>query len=103
MAPGDVGENVLTRGVDLLALPRGTRLRLGGAATVELTGLRTPCVLMDRFQPGLMAAVLDRDDEGGLVRRAGVMAVVTGSGEVRPGDEVQITLPPEPRTALGPV
>jgi MOSC domain-containing protein YiiM len=101
--PGVMGENVTTRGADLLALPTGTRLRLGPEAVVELTGLRNPCVQLDRFQPGLMAAVLDRDAEGELVRKAGVMAVVVTSGDVRAGDGIAIELPPEPHLRLGPV
>jgi MOSC domain-containing protein YiiM len=101
--PGEMGENVTTRGVDLLALPAGTRLHLGSAAVVEVTGLRNPCAQLDRFQPGLMSAVLDRDEHGGLVRKAGIMAVVLAGGEVRPGDAVRVELPPEPHRALEPV
>lgn len=101
--PGDMGENVTTRGVDLLALPTGTRLRLGPDAVVELTGLRNPCVQLDRFQPGLMGAVLDRDERGGLVRKAGVMAVVLAGGEVRPDDVVRVELPAGPHLPLEPV
>src|SRR5688500_17492392 len=41
--PGDLGENVTTRGIDLLGLPVGARLRLGTEAVVEVTGLRNPC------------------------------------------------------------
>ena len=100
VGPGDLGENVTTRGIDLLALPAGTRLRLGDAAAVELTGLRNPCVQLDRFQHGLTAAVLDRDEEGELVRKAGVMAVVVAGGEVRPGDAIGVELPEEPPRAL---
>jgi MOSC domain-containing protein YiiM len=81
-----MGENVTTRGIDLLALPAGARLRLGRHALVEITGLRNPCVQLDRFQPGLMAAVLARGGDGGLVRKAGVMAVVVAGGDVRPAD-----------------
>jgi hypothetical protein len=101
--PGNMGENVTTRGLDLLALPTGTRLRLGEEAVVEVTGLRNPCVQLDRFQQGLMAAVLDRDDAGELVRKAGVMAVVVAGGEVRPGDPVAVELPPPPHVRLEPV
>jgi hypothetical protein len=100
VGPGDMGENVTTRGVDLLALATGTRLRLGEEAVLEVTGLRNPCVQLDRFQPGLMAAVLDRDADGGLVRRAGVMAVVLTSGDVRPGDGIAVELPAEPHARL---
>lgn len=103
VSPGDVGENVLTRGVDLLALPRGTRVRLGADAVVEVTGLRNPCVQMDRFQDGLMEAVLRRSDDGAVERLAGVMGVVLAGGEVRPGDPVVVELPPGEHLPLTPV
>lgn len=101
--PGDLGENVTTRGIDLLSLPVGARLRLGPEAEVEITGLRNPCSQIDRFQPGLMAAVLDRDASGALVRRSGVMAVVRRGGRVRPGDNILLQLPAPPHHALAPV
>ena len=100
---GMMGENVTTRGVDLLGLPAGARLRLGGETVVEVTGLRNPCAQLDGFQPGLMAAVLARDHDGGLIRKAGVMAVVLASGDVRPGDAVAVELPPPPHAPLAPV
>lgn len=101
--PGDMGENVTTRGLDLLTLPLGTRLHLGDAAIVELSGLRNPCAQLDRFEPGLMKAVLDRDEAGNLVRKSGVMAIVVTGGEVRPGDRIQVTLPALPHEAMQPV
>lgn len=100
VSAGDMGENVTTRGVDLLALPTGTRLAIGAEAVVEITGLRNPCSQLDDFQQGLMAAVLDRDEHGDLVRKSGVMAVVRVSGEVRPGDPITVQLPPEPHRPL---
>jgi MOSC domain-containing protein YiiM len=100
VAPGAIGENVTTRGVDLLGLPTAARLRLGDSAVVELTGLRNPCAQLDRFQRGLMAAVLGRDRDGELVRKAGVMGVVLVSGDVRPGDEISVELPPPPHARL---
>ena len=103
VSPGDVGENVLTRGVDLLALPRGARLRLGAAAVVEVTGLRNPCVQLDRFQDGLMEAVLRRSDDGELERLVGVMGVVLTGGQVRPGDAVAVELPAGEQLPLKPV
>jgi MOSC domain-containing protein YiiM len=103
LAPGEMGENVTTRGVDLLDLPTGTRLTLGEAAIVELTGLRNPCVQLDRHQAGLMAAVLDESPTGDLIRKAGVMAIVIQGGEVRPGDSIQVRLPAEPHRPLKPV
>lgn len=103
IAPGDVGENVTTRGLDLLALPTGTLLRLGEEALVAVTGLRNPCAQLDRFRPGLTAAVLDRDAAGGLVRKAGVMAVVLAGGVVRAGDAITVTVPAGPHRPLLPV
>ncbi len=103
LAPGEMGDNVTTLGIDLLGLPTGTRLQLGGDAVVEVTGLRNPCVQLDRLRPGLMQAVLDRDAEGALVRLAGVMAVVLESGEVCPGDSIGVVLPSPPHRPLTPV
>lgn len=101
--PGDLGENLTTRGVDLLALPTGTVLRIGPEAEIALTGLRNPCSQLDRFQPGLMAAVLDRDAAGRLVRKAGVMGIVRQGGLVRPGDTIVVHPPAIPGGPLEPV
>ncbi|WP_221088452.1 MOSC domain-containing protein [Deinococcus aquaedulcis] len=98
--PADLGENVTTRGLNLLALPRGTRLALGTDAVVELTGLRNPCAQIDAFQPGLLKELVGQDEAGQPVFRAGVMAVVCQDGEARPGDPVVVTLPPEPHERL---
>ena len=103
IAPGQMGENVTTRGIDVLDLPVGTRLRLGETATVEVTGLRNPCAQLDGVAAGLMAATLDRDEDGALVRKAGVMAVVLIAGDVRPGDPIVVETPPEPHQRLEPV
>jgi MOSC domain-containing protein YiiM len=103
VAPGQMGENVTTAGLDLLGLVTGTRLRLGDAAVIEVTGLRNPCAQLDRIQKGLMAATLDRDPAGNLVRKAGIMAVVLVSGEVRPGDLIEVEPPSSPHRALAPV
>ena len=103
VTPGRIGENVTTRGIALLDLPRGTRLRLGTSATIEITGLRNPCAQLEDIQKGLMAATLDRDAEGNLIRKAGVMAIVLAGGEVQAGDPIEVTLPPEPQERLAPV
>lgn len=101
--PGGIGENVLTRGLDLLGLSAGTRLSLGEAAVVEITGLRNPCAQLDRYQGGLMQATLDRAADGSLIRKAGVMAVVVEGGEVRPGYAVEVVAVPAEFQALAPV
>ncbi|CAN5804834.1 MOSC domain-containing protein [soil metagenome] len=101
--PGAMGENVTTRGLDLLALATGTHLGVGPRAVVEVTGLRNPCRQLDGIHPGLLAAVLDRDEGGGLIRLAGVMAVVHSGGLVRPGDPITVTPPTGGRVALAPV
>lgn len=103
LAAGDIGENILTRGIDLLSLPANTRLRIGNEAIVEIKGLRNPCVQMDRFRPGLMAATLGRDADGNLVRKAGVMGIVIAAGDVTPGDAVAVLLPDGPHLPLKPV
>lgn len=94
VGPAELGENITTRDLALLALPSGTRLAIGAEAVIEVTGLRNPCVQLDRFHPGLMKAVLDRDPDGRLVRKAGVMAVVLRSGDVTAGDAILVERPP---------
>jgi MOSC domain-containing protein YiiM len=103
VAAGDIGENILTRDVALLALPAGTRLHIGADAIVEVTGLRNPCNQLNQFRPGLMNAVLDRDSEGRLIRKAGVMGVVIAGGWVASGDGIRVALPAGQAKQLEPV
>jgi MOSC domain-containing protein YiiM len=100
---GEMGENITTQGIDLLGLPVNARLHLGPAAIVEVKGLRNPCGQLDGLQPGLMAATLDKDSDGNLIRKAGVMAIVIASGEVKPGDAIHVELPDGPHERLAPV
>ena len=101
--PAELGENITTSGINLLALPTGTRLHLGESAIVEITGLRNPCVQIDRFQQGLMAATLERDADGRLIRKAGIMGIVIAGGEVRPADPIRVERPDPPYRPLEPV
>ena len=103
VAPGQLGENITTRGLDLLALPLDTELQVGEAAIIRVTGLRNPCKQIDAFQTGLMAAVLARRADGTLIRKAGIMGVVVVGGPVRPGDMITAKLPAVPHRALEPV
>jgi MOSC domain-containing protein YiiM len=98
--PGLMGENITTRGLELLSLPVGARLHIGADAVVEITGLRNPCMQRDGLQSGLMAATLDHDEHGNLIRKAGVMGVVLTGGEVHPTDAIRVELPPQPHRAL---
>lgn len=103
VAPGRMGENITTRGIDLLALPAGTNLHIGDSAIIEVTGLRNPCTQLDGIQPGLMQAVLGRDPDGNLIRKAGIMGIVLQGGEVKPNDSIRIVLPSKPHSPLKPV
>lgn len=102
VGPGDIGENITTRGIDLLSLPRGTRLHVGGDAVVELTGLRTPCKQIERFQPGLLAAV-SQDTNGNPFFKSGIMGIVVKGGVVKAGDAIRVELPEGPHQKLGKV
>lgn len=100
VAPGQLGENIVTSGIDLLGLPVATRLYIGAGAIVEITGLRNPCAQIDRFLTGLLAAVVSRDAEGGVVRKAGIMAIVVAGGLVAPGDPIRVVPPDGPHRRL---
>lgn len=97
---GTIGENILTSGVDLLSLPQGAMLFIGSEVVLKITGLRNPCAQLDNYQAGLTKAVLDRDDEGNLIRKAGIMAIVEKGGLVNVGDAIHVELPPGPQLAL---
>lgn len=100
VAPGQMGENVTVRGIDLLGLPTGTLLHLGEDALVEVTGLRNPCAQIDAFKNGLLKAVLDFDQEGKLIRKAGIMGIVKQGGTLKPGDVIRVELPALPHQRL---
>ncbi|MCP5055649.1 MAG: MOSC domain-containing protein [bacterium] len=103
LAPGEIGENITTRGIDLLSLPRGTLLTIGGDAIIEITGLRNPCRQLNGIAPGLMAATLESDAEGRLIRKAGIMAIVRRAGEITAGDSIEVELPDGEPCHLEPV
>ncbi len=94
--PGELGENITTKGIDLLSLPTNTKLYIGSEVVVELTGLRNPCIQIDQFQKGLLKEVLFKDNEGNLVRKTGVMGVILTGGEVHLGDTITVELPQKP-------
>jgi MOSC domain-containing protein YiiM len=97
---GQMGENITTHGIDLLGLPRGTRLHVGATAIIEVTGLRNPCPQLDRFQAGLKSALLGEDEHGNVIRKAGIMGIVLANGQVQPSDTIRVELPPEPHLPL---
>lgn len=100
VAAGDLGENVTTRGIDLIKLPKGTQLHIGDGVIVEVTGLRNPCHQIDNFQKGLLKACLGRDEADNLVRKTGVMSIVVSGGNVRAGDAIRVALPAGPHLPL---
>ena len=100
VAPGALGENITTEGVDLLGLPVGAVLRIGPEAEVEVTGLRNPCAQIENYRSGLLKQVVGRAEDGTLVRRAGIMGVVRAGGPVRPGDAITVEMPEGPQRAL---
>jgi len=104
VSEGQLGENITTRGVDLLQLPRGTHLHIlgaesGKAVILEITGLRNPCAQIDGFEAGMLRACLEKRD-GHSVRKAGVMAIVVTGGDIYPGDHIHLRLPHPPHAAL---
>jgi MOSC domain-containing protein YiiM len=96
VGPADLGENITTKGIDLLGLPRGAQLRVGKEVVLEVTGLRNPCAQIDDFQKGLLSAVLDRGPNGEVIRKSGIMSVVLRGGRVRVGDRIVVELPEPP-------
>ena len=100
ISPGDMGENITTKGIDLLNLPTNSKLHLGKKAIIKITGLRNPCAQLDAFEPGLMSAVLDKDEDGKIVRKAGIMSIVVSGGVIKVGDRIKVELPPKPYRSL---
>lgn len=100
IGPADLGENITTRGIDLLALPRGTVLKLGADVELQVTGLRNPCSQIDKFQSGLLKAVLGKGPNGEVVRKTGVMTIVLKGGVVAPGDAIAVEFPIPPLLPL---
>lgn len=100
VAPGALGENVTTTGIDLIDLPRGTVLTLGDTVRLEVTGLRNPCVQIERFRPGLLKHMIGKRDDGSPLLRTGIMTIVLAGGSVRAGDPIGVHLPPGPHVRL---
>jgi MOSC domain-containing protein YiiM len=101
--PGQMGENVTTRGIDLLRLPTNTLLRFGETAVVRVTGLRNPCAQINGFEPGLLREVLGRAEDGSVERKGGVMGVVVVGGMIRAGDIIHAEIPNGEALPLAPV
>ena len=100
LRPGDLGENILTRGIDLFALPRNTVLKIGSVAKVQVTGLRNPCHQIEAFKTGLLAEVAIKHEDGTLEKKVGIMGTVLEGGTIKVGDVIQVELPPEPHETL---
>ena len=101
VAPGELGENVTTEGINLMSLPLGTQLHLGAQAVVSVTGMRSPCSLINGYQKGLMKQLIKTDAAGTVHRRGGIMGVVVRGGVVNPGDCIRVELPAGEQLPLG--
>ena len=100
VAPGVMGENITTKGIDLLGLPRDSMLHIGEKAVIQITGLRNPCKQLEDYQKGLLSAVLDKTPDGELIRKSGVMAIVISGGTIKPDDFIKIQFPEKPHKKL---
>ena len=102
-----MGENITTRGINLVKLPLGTLLHLGETVTLRVTGLRNPCPLIEKYKTDLFKVF--RDDieiadnevgykivEGTLKKKAGIMSVVLTTGPITSNDTITVELPPRP-------
>lgn len=101
--PGQLGENITTKGLELLKLPSAAKLFIGRQTALQVTGLRDPCKQLNSIQAGLMEATIERKSDGGLIRKTGIMSVVIKGGEIKPGDPIRVEMPPEPHKPMGPV
>lgn len=100
VTPGDIGENIVTRGIDLLNLPLATQLEFQSGAVVELTGLRDPCSKLNKVQDGLIHKFVYKSEEGKRAVKSGVMSIVLTGGEIRPHDSITVKLPEGPHEPL---
>jgi MOSC domain-containing protein YiiM len=103
VAPGDMGENITTRGLPILDLTPGTRLHLGDSAIVEITGCRNPCAQLNDIDQRLLAQVAQKAADGSIIRKAGIMGIVIVGGVVRPGDAIRVEAPANTSARLEPV
>jgi MOSC domain-containing protein YiiM len=81
VAPGEMGEQIVLSGIDLIDLTPGSRVQFGDSAVIEVVEPRNGC---DRFEhiQGKAPALAKR--------RLGVMACVVASGAIKVGDAVKV-------------
>lgn len=75
---GALRENITTRGIELMSLPKGTRIQVG-KALFELTSECTPCSFVEGVKPGLRAE---------LEHKRGMLARVLQGGEIHLGSKI---------------
>ena len=81
LRPGAFGENLITRGVDLLSLDVGDRLRVGSDVLLEVTQIGKECV--DR------CAIYDAVGDC-IMPREGIFTRVVEGGRIKRGDKVTV-------------
>jgi MOSC domain-containing protein YiiM len=80
LKPGDFAENITTEGIDLAALPVGTRLKAGKEVILEMTQIGKEC----------HAACAIRQQVGDCIMpREGIFAKVIHGGRVKAGDTIK--------------
>jgi len=97
ISPGALGENITTKGIDLVGLNEGTRLHFGDGddhAIVRITGLRNPKKRLDEWPKGLLDRCAMKNKKGEITgRKIGVMGIVEEDGFVQPGHMVYVEKP----------
>ena len=79
--PGELGEQIVIKGLDVMSLERGTLLQFGESAVIRVNAPREPCSWFEKIHG------LPKDN---VVNRVGIMATVMESGILRVGDEVRV-------------
>jgi MOSC domain-containing protein YiiM len=81
VGPGGFAENILTRGLRLVELPKGTRLRIGKEVVLKVTQIGKVC--HDRCAIYYQAGDC-------VMPREGVFTEVIVGGTARPGDRIVV-------------
>lgn len=79
--PGDFAENITTEGIDLVSLPIGTRMKIGGSVVGEVSQIGKKC--------HARCAIYEQAGDC-VMPKEGIFIRVLEGGQVRPGDVVEV-------------